>query len=250
MSDTGDRDAIGPPESWAELVSKLTHEIRGPVSTVRGLVGTTLAHFDRLSDEERKEFLGLIRQEADRLERTVEQVALALKLDAGSLRFDIRPQDLGALVRDVANAAEEASDHPLKVDTAEHLEVPVDRTHISAVIRELIDNATTYSPADAPIEIRLRQEGDDALIDVIDRGPGIPPDQREAVFERFADWRPAGYEDRPGAGLGLFISRAIARVHGGDASIADGPDGGTMLSVRLPMEVEWRALRDDAPDLR
>jgi signal transduction histidine kinase len=223
------------PRGRAELVSKLTHEIRGPVSTLRGLVGTTLAHFDRLSDDERKEFLQLIRHEADRLERTVEQVALALRLDAGSLRFDIRPQDLGRIVREAVQK-QETGDHPLAVDAAEHMEAPVDGTHIASVIHQLLDNAMTFSPPDAPIEVHLRKEGRDGVIEVIDRGPGIPPDKRKAVFERFADWRPAGYEDRPGAGLGLFICRAVARAHGGEASISDGPDGGTMLSVRLPME--------------
>jgi signal transduction histidine kinase len=219
----------------ADLVAKLTHEIRGPVSTIRGLTGTTLLHYERLSDDERKEFLHLIRHEADRLERAVEQVALVLKLDAGSLRFDIRPHDLGDIVREAALGAE-TGDHPLEVDVAEGLEAPVDRTHIGSLVRQLIDNALTFSPPGAPIEVRLRREGDDALIEVVDRGPGIPPEKREAVFERFADWRPPGYEDRPGTGLGLFISRAIARAHGGDASIADGPAGGTMLIVRLPVE--------------
>jgi signal transduction histidine kinase len=219
----------------ADLVAKLTHEIRGPVSTIRGLTGTTLLHYERLSDDERKEFLHLIRHEADRLERAVEQVALVLKLDAGSLRFDIRPHDLGDIVREAALGAE-TGDHPLEVDVAEGLEAPVDRTHIGSLVRQLIDNALTFSSPGAPIEVRLRREGDDALIEVVDRGPGIPPEKREAVFERFADWRPPGYEDRPGTGLGLFISRAIARAHGGDASIADGPAGGTMLIVRLPVE--------------
>lgn len=235
MSEVGNRDD-GSLESWAGLVSKLTHEIRGPVSTVRGLVGTTLAHFDRLSDEERREFLELIRHEADRLERTVEQVAFALKLDAGSLRFDIRPQDLSAIARDIVRAAEGTADHPLKLDAAAPVEAPVDGVQIGSVIRQMLDNAMTYSPPGASVEIRVHQAGNDALIEVIDEGPGIPPDKREAVFERFADWRPVGYEDRPGAGLGLFISRAVARAHGGDASIADGTDGGTMLTVRLPME--------------
>ena len=219
----------------ADLVAKLTHEIRGPVSTIRGLTGTTLLHYERLSDDERKEFLQLIRHEADRLERAVEQVALVLKLDAKSLRFDIRPHDLGDIVREAALGAE-TGDHPLEVDVAEGLEAPVDRTHIGSLVRQLIDNASTYSPPDAPIEVHLLREGDDALIEVIDRGPGIPPDKREVAFERFADWRPPGYEDRPGTGLGLFISRAIAHAHGGDASIADGPAEGTMLIVRLPVE--------------
>jgi signal transduction histidine kinase len=228
-------DVGGTPQSRADLVSKLSHEVRGPVSTLRGLVGTTLAHFDRLSDDERREFLHLIKDEADRLERTVEQVALALKLDAGSLRFDIRPQDLGTIVREAVQAAD-TGDHPVKLDAAESIEAPVDGVLIASVVRQLIDNAVTFSPPDSRITVGLRRDGDDALIEVTDGGPGVPPDKREAVFERFADWRPPDYEDRPGAGLGLFISRAVAREHGGDASIADGPAGGTMLIVRLPME--------------
>ena len=227
-------DVDGTPQSRADLVSKLSHEVRGPVSTLRGLVGTTLAHYDRLSDDERQEFLHLIKHEADRLERTVEQIALALKLDAGSLRVDIRPQDLGMIVREAAQAAE-TGDHPVEI-AAEPIEAPVDGSLIASVVRQLIDNAVTFSPPASPITVRLRRDGDDALIEVTDRGPGVPADKREAVFERFADWRPSDYEDRPGAGMGLFISRAVAREHGGEASIADGPAGGTMLIVRLPME--------------
>jgi signal transduction histidine kinase len=236
VGDTRNReDARESPQDRAELVSKLTHEIRGPVSTLRGLVGTTLAHYDRLSDEERREFLHLIRHEADRLERTVEQVALALKLDAGSLRFDIRSQALGEIVRETALAAD-TGDHPLNVDAVGSIEAPVDRILIDSVVGQLIDNAVAFSPPDAPITVGLRRDGHDALLEVIDRGPGVPPDKREAVFERFSDWRPPGYEDRPGAGLGLFISRAVARGHGGEASISDGPTGGTMLVIRLPVE--------------
>jgi signal transduction histidine kinase len=131
-------DLGSTPESSADLVSKLTHEIRGPVSTLRGLVGTTLTHYDRLSDDERREFLHLMRHEADRLERTVEHVALALKLDAGSLRFDIRPRDLAEIVRETAQAAD-TGDHPMEVDVAGSIEALVDGALIASVVHQLID---------------------------------------------------------------------------------------------------------------
>lgn len=235
MTDGGEEGGGDPLQARAELVSKLTHEIRGPVSTIRGLVGTTLAHYERLDDDERREFLGLIRHEADRLERAVEHVALALKLDANTLRFDIRTQDLGAIVRAAAEATE-AGGHALDVDAGDGIEAGIDHTQITFVVRQLIENAAAYSPPGSPISVRLRRDGDDAVIEVTDRGPGIPPDRRETVFERFADWRPPGYEDRPGTGLGLFLCREIARAHGGEASTADGPAEGTMLTVRLPVE--------------
>ena len=225
----------GVRREQAELVSKLTHEIRGPVSTIRGLAGTTLAHYERLDDGERREFLELIRREADRLERTVEQVALALKLDAGTVRFDVRRQDLGPIVRGAVQGTE-TGDHPLEVDADASVEAPVDGIQITVAVRQLIENAAALSPPDSPISVRLFADGGDAVIEVGDRGPGIPPDRREAMFERFADWRPTGYEDRPGTGLGLFICRAIVRAHGGEASIVDGPRGGTMLTIRLPVE--------------
>ena len=227
----------GDPEAnlaaRAALVSKLTHEIRGPVSTIRGLAGTTLLHYDRLDDGERREFLELIRHESERLERTVEQIALALKLDAGTIRFDIRRQDLGVIVRG-AVAATETGEHPLEVTAEDGIEAPVDSIQITFVIRQLLDNAVAFSPGDAPIVVALRKDGADVVIEVRDRGPGIPENQREAVFDRFAEWRPPDYEDRPGTGLGLFMSREIARAHGGDASVGDTPAGGTMLEVRLP----------------
>jgi two-component system sensor histidine kinase KdpD len=225
----------GPLQETAELVSKLTHEIRGPVSTIRGLAGTTLAHYDRLDDVERREFLELIRHEADRLERAVEHVAMALKLDANTLRFDIRPQDLSAIVRSAAETAE-TGEHPLDVDVGGGIEARVDSIQVAFVVRQLVENAATFSPPGSPISVSLRRDGGDSVIEITDRGPGIPPDRREAVFERFADWRPPGYEDRPGTGLGLFLCRAILQAHGGEASIADGPAGGTMLTVRLPTE--------------
>ena len=107
-SGRGDRSA----EDRAELVARLAHEIRGPVSTLRGLAGTTLTHYEGLDDAERREFLELIRQEADRLERVVEEVALALRLDAGRLTFDRRSADVGSSSARPAAAQAAASPAP------------------------------------------------------------------------------------------------------------------------------------------
>jgi two-component system, OmpR family, sensor histidine kinase KdpD len=225
----------GGPENAAELVATLTHEIRAPVSTIRGLVATTLTHYDGLNDGERREFLELIRHESERLERTVEQIAAALKLDAGSIHWDRRPHDVGAFVRGTVDGTD-LTPHPVELDVEDGVRASIDVTQLAFGLRQLLDNAATFSPPDAPIAVALRRDGGEAVIEVSDGGPGIPPAQREAVFDRFAAWRPAGYEDRPGTGLGLYLCRAIARAHGGEASIVDGSTGGTMLTVRLPVE--------------
>ena len=225
----------GRPDEAAELVATLTHEIRAPVSTIRGLVATTLTHYDGLNDGERREFLELIRHEARRLERTVEQVAAALKLDAGTIRWDRRPHDVGELVREVVEKEDHGA-HPVELEIEGGVRASVDATQLPFAVGQLLDNAAGFSPPGTPISVRVHLDRDEAAIDVIDRGPGVPKDRREVVFERFASWRPEGYEDRPGTGLGLYLCRAIARAHGGDASIVDAPTGGTMLTVRLPVE--------------
>jgi signal transduction histidine kinase len=220
----------------AELAAKLAHEVRGPVSTIRGIATTALTHYGALSDDERREFLGLIRHEAERMERTVEQIALAFRLDADAVRPQRRPHDLVEVVR--ATAAAGAADRPVTIDAPDELVAPIDVTLVSRVVRELIDNAVAFSPGGSPIAIRVTGDDEAVSIEILDGGPGIPTGRREAVFERFSEWCPTGYEDRAGTGLGLFISRAVARLHGGDASIVDHPAGGTMLTVRLPREAD------------
>ena len=86
-------------------------------------------------------------------------MALALKLDAGTLRFDIRTQDLGGIVRGAAEAAE-TGDHPLEVQTDEQVEAPTDGIHVAFVVRQLLENAAIFSPAGSPISVRLTSEGD------------------------------------------------------------------------------------------
>jgi signal transduction histidine kinase len=104
------------------------------------------------------------------------------------------------------------------------------------VVRQLVSNAARYSPGGSPIEVSARRDGATGVIEVSDEGPGIPADMRERVFEKFPNWRPDGYVDQPGTGLGLFICRGIVAEHDGEIGVVDGPGGGTMLRVRIPVE--------------
>ena len=219
----------------AEIASMLGHEVKGPVATIRGLAGTTLTHYDRLSDDERREFLSLIEQESRKLLVTVDQTSLGMKVDAGTLLFDRHPTDLAVVVRDVLDGFDPGA-HQLIFDAPDPAATAtVDRKWLAEALRQIVLNAATYSPPRAPIRIVVRvADGANASIDVIDAGPGIPQDQHEIVFQKFAPWRPGGYEDVAGTGLGLFIARGIARSHGGDVRVSERSGGGTMLSILLP----------------
>lgn len=219
----------------AEIASMVAHEVRGPVSTVRGIATTSLTHFDRLSDDEKREFLEMIEQESGRLMETVDQMSLALKVDAGTLPYQRDPVDLGEVARAGAAAAE-VTDHDMQVHVDGPIPVRADPRRLQEVVRQLVSNAARYSPAGLPIEVSARREGASGVIEVRDEGPGIPPDMRERVFEKFPNWRPDGYVDQPGTGLGLFICRGIVHEHAGTIGVVAGPGGGTMLRVRIPVE--------------
>jgi signal transduction histidine kinase len=221
-------------EGRAEIAATIAHDVRGPVGTIKGLATTTRKSYDRLGDPERLEFIGMIEQESGRLLRLVDQVAMGLKIDAGSLDLHRRVQDIGPML--VHARAQIETDRTVTIEVPDGLEAPIDTRWYSEAVAQGIDNALRFSPSEGSVEVRAQLIGSEVAVEIIDQGPGIPPDQREALFEKFSRWRPVGYDDRTGTGLGLFICRGIARAHGGDATLDDAPGGGTMLRILVPAE--------------
>jgi two-component system, OmpR family, sensor histidine kinase KdpD len=221
-------------EGRAAIASMLAHEFLGPVSTIRGLVATTIGSYDRLSDVERLEFLDLIGQEASLLQTIADQAALALKIEAGTLTFEMRPASLAEVVREGTGGAR-VGDHPVEIQVQDATLV-CDRKWLAQVVRQLVDNAAKFSPSGSPLVVRGVAQGAYVVLEVADSGPGIPTDKRDALWSKFPGWRPSGYEDQPGSGLGLFICGALVAEHKGEISIEDDRGGGTILRVRLPVE--------------
>jgi two-component system sensor histidine kinase KdpD len=222
----------------AETASKLAHELKNPLMAIKGLASTGSRMFDKLDDAERREFFTLIDGEAARLTRVVEQASTALKVDAEQLVYLLNEEDLGQLVEKVAWESPRG-DHPMSIETDPGIVVRADRRYLTEVIGNIVENAAKFSPPDAPIDVSVRRHGArSAVIEISDRGPGIPPERTEQVFERFGSWRPAGYEETPGAGLGLFLARAHVLAHEGRVDVAEREDGGTILRITLPAEAE------------
>jgi signal transduction histidine kinase len=234
MRRTSDR-ATEVMEGRAEIASIVAHDVRGPAGTIRSVAGSLRTSYQRLGDAERLEFVGMIEQESLRLLRVADQMSLGLKTDAGTLSFTRTNRDLeGPILQGLHEA--EVGQREVRLDLAPDLHASVDDRWLAEAIRQALDNAMRFSPADEPIELRSRRDANEAVIEIEDRGPGIPEDMREQVLEKFCRWRPIGYEDRPGSGLGLFIVRSIVREHGGDAAVVAAPTGGTILQIRLPLE--------------
>lgn len=227
-------EPAGAADRRAELVGTIVHELKGPLMSIRGLASTGSRMYDSMSDRERREFFRLIDEEAARLKLVAEETSTALRIDAGRIAYDPRPEPLGRLVEEVVWGAD-LRGHPVTVDVDPQLTARLDRERFAEVVAHLVDNAVKFSPPDEPIEVRAYRAPDGgAVLEVVDGGPGIAPEVRGRVFDRFSRFRPPGYEEVPGAGLGLFICRAHVEAHGGRIEAEPAPGRGTMLRVTLP----------------
>lgn len=208
-----------------QLVSDASHELRTPLTSLRTAI-ELLQRAESMPAEQRRELIDHAVSELGELTHLVtELVELATDqrndtIETGDVRLD-------DVARTVARRAERRTDHPVSVD-AEPWVVVGNATLLARAVNNLVDNATKWSPPGAPIEITLR----DGELRVRDHGPGVPADERERVFQRFARGRDA--QAVPGSGLGLAIVRQIAAKHGGTAWLDGADGGGTIAVLRVP----------------
>ena len=145
--------------------------------------------------------------------------------------------DAAALAEEAGHAARLAHpNHPITIEAAGPLPVRVDPLAISRILGNLLDNAAAYSPQGAAIRLTARRDGGHALLAVQDQGPGIPPDQRDRIFQRHVRLNPRSASHSGGLGLGLYIARRLATAHRGQLQLAEGPGSpGARFELRLPL---------------
>jgi len=224
----------------SEFVAIAAHEFRTPLAAVIGVLSTLKTHSEVLEDGVRDELIEGAQAQAERLARLVEDLLTASRIEDGVLRLHPERVNPRALVAE----AEQASGTTGRVSVELHRVDPLvcDGDAIVRVLTNFLDNARKYSPEDGPIVLSVSQEEDEVRFSVRDSGPGIPPEDRQAVFERF---RRLGDGVKPGAGLGLYISRGLVEAHGGEVTVGDAPEGGAEFAFTLPRLVDEA---DDEPD--
>jgi two-component system sensor histidine kinase KdpD len=199
--------------------------------------GTTVLNSkDQLSASELDVLLRAIVGESERLARIVQNLLSITRLESPTVVLNSRSESIdevlgAALDRMGSRLASERVTLDLEKDLPL---LEMEPALIEQVFVNLLENSARYSPAESPVELQARAVGSEVLIRVADRGPGIPEDQRERVFEKFHRAGPARTDDG-GMGLGLTICRAIVQAHGGTIHIASNPGGGAVLEVRLPV---------------
>lgn len=234
------------------LLSSVSHDLRTPLAAIRAAAGSLLQEDIAWGPETRREFAAAIDEEAARLNRLVGNLLDVSRVDAGSLRARKELYPLDDLIRAaVERLAPRAVGRTVDVAIPADLPpIPLDAVQIDQVLTNLLENALKYSPDGAPIAVAaaVAPAGDAVLLEVADRGPGIPPAERRRIFDKFYRLRQDAHA--PGSGLGLAIARGLVEAHGGRIRVDDRPGGGARFTFSLPLPPARRAGgREERPGL-
>ena len=229
------RQRIDNMEAFA---ADVTHELKNPLASMRSAVDG----LDRVEDSElRGKLMTIVREDVRRLDRLINDISEAARTDAELARATFDRVDLGPLIEQLVASWEtrrETGDARIafarpRKNTAAVMGKP-DR--LARAINNILDNAVSFSPAGGLVEIAAARVGDEVRIRIDDEGPGVPPEAREAIFNRFHSVRPEGEEFGRHSGLGLAIARAIVEGHDGEIDVQDRDDApsGARFTIRLP----------------
>jgi signal transduction histidine kinase len=214
----------------SDFISGVSHELRTPLTQIQMFAQTLL--LDRVrGDDERRRSLAIIDQETRRLAHLVENILQFSRGERGTLRITRAPHDLGRLVRETADAfapIARARSVSVEVDAEESM-VDVDEEAVRQIVLNLLDNAVKYGPPRQRVLVGVHGRE----ISVDDEGPGIPPREREAVFERYKRLDRERGRAIAGMGIGLSVVRELVELHGGRVRVEEGARGGARFVVAL-----------------
>ncbi len=222
------------------LLDAVTHDLRTPLTSIKASVTTLLdsegGHRTiELDSEGRAEFLDIINEETDRLNRFIEGMVELARIEAGSVNATGALASVEEIISTALDRAEKVvGSHQIAVRIDPELPlIRVDARAIAEVVYNLIENAATYSPDDSTITIAAASYGDSVLISIMDEGKGIPVEMRERVFEKFVR---LDKDQTSGLGFGLAIARGIAEAQNGRVQIKSGDnERGTKMVLTLPI---------------
>jgi two-component system sensor histidine kinase KdpD len=219
-----------------ELFSILSHELRAPLTTIKGSSRTLLRHGAALDPATSRQLLQDIDQEADRLHRLVDNLLELARAGTGNGALRTEPTAVDVLLRRVvADATPRAGDRRLRVRAPANLpHAAIDPVRIEQVVRNLVDNALKFSPATGTIDLSAARQEDTIVVTVRDEGPGVPPEYHDRVFERFFRVEREG-STVAGAGLGLAICKRFVELHGGWIELESRPGHGATFRFALPL---------------
>jgi signal transduction histidine kinase len=227
MSDEMPTDAMA-------VIAAVSHELRAPLTSMKGFSRLLLTRWDRLPDADKRDLVAQIEHDASRVTRLVGELLDISRIESGRLGLRIGAVELAELIDSVVRRVTLA--HPeLRCSVTGADEVPrvrADRDKLEQVLTNLLENGAKYATPER-LECRVHASSASVVIEVADAGPGIPDDELDLVFTRFFRREVA---QPSGTGLGLWISRALVEAHGGTLTAHRNELGGTTFSLTLPSD--------------
>jgi PAS domain S-box-containing protein len=242
----GVRDAMARQrvqEEHGVLISTVAHELRSPLTSVKGFTATLLRRWDRFTDDQKRFMLETIEHDADRVTRLITELLDISRIDAGRLEVRRQPVDVAAATRRHIDrmVASGHDTHRFDLRAAGDLpEVWADPDRLDQVLANLLENAVRHGEGTVTVDIVASSEpsapgrpgGRVVAVTVTDEGEGIAEEDMPRVFTRFWQGRRRG-----GTGLGLYLVRGLVEAHGGRITVGRGPEGGAQFRFTLPAEV-------------
>jgi len=227
-----------------EFVADASHELRTPLTSVLANLELLQASLPEPQHEEDRAMIDSALRSSRRMSRLVADLLLLARADAGRVSKH-RPCDLAEIAGNAAvELAPVLGDRDLEIENERAIAVEGNPDELHRMVLNLLDNAGRHTPAGARIDLRVREVGAEAVVEVADDGPGIPPRLREQIFGRFVRGEgPADTAVGPGSGLGLAIVRAVAVSHGGTVEVGESGSGGALFRVRIPLNGSEQVIR-------
>jgi two-component system, OmpR family, sensor kinase len=222
-------------ERTRAFLADAAHELRTPVAGVQAVAETLLHHDDQLDRDERQHLQALLVREAERAGALISDLLTAARLDAG-IDLDLAPISLRTLAQSEIDRVRLL--HPEATVTMSGPDViaRADAAKVSSILRNVIDNAMRAAGPQGTVHMVIREQDQFAIAEIWDSGPGVPPSERDRIFERLVRLDHGRARDAGGSGLGLAIARGFARAHGGDLTCEEPHGIGAMFRLVLPLE--------------
>jgi signal transduction histidine kinase len=220
----------------SDFIAITSHELRTPITAIRGFVKTLLRNRERLSGDQIASFMNIIDRQSERLARLVEDLLFVSRIEAGTIRVQMEEVTFAGFMKDVVDALtpQGRSRVWLDVDRTD-LRVVIDPNRTEQILRNLIENALKFSPPDSQVFLTGKVEDGVIRISVADQGVGISKEEIPRIFERFHQAGEVMTREAEGAGLGLYITKRLVEAMEGEISVESNPGEGTTFRVTLPL---------------
>lgn len=221
-----------------DLLRAVSHDLRTPLTGILGSASTMLTNYDSLKDEEKKEFLQMIYEDAEWLNNLVENILNVTRFAEGNIKLVKGMEAVEEIVAEaVSRIKKRTGRREIHVSIPDELIIiPVDGMLIEQVLVNLLDNAIKYTPEDSKVSVSAYWQDEDIVFEVNDEGPGLPENEIPYIFNRFYKTHEEEGGLRSGFALGLTICKSIIQAHGGTISVKNKPEGGLVFRFTLPVK--------------